>query len=72
MNRPGQIHAADLRPGMTTGLLVVGLVTDVEHSFTGEVRLRFAVTFGGGQAIELVVQPDHPAHRIHPDPKGTP
>ncbi len=60
-----------IRPGMTAGLLVVGLVTDVEHSL-GEVRLRFAVTFGGGQPIELVVQPDHPAHRIHPHPKGTP
>lgn len=71
MNRAAEAQATDLRPGMTVALLVSGLVTDVEHSL-GEVRLRFAVTFGGGQAIELVVQPDHPAHRIHPDPKGTP
>lgn len=56
---------------VASAVIALAGIAAFEHSL-GEVRLRFAVTFGGGQPIELVVQPDHPAHRIQPDPKGTP
>lgn len=62
-----KMRADEVRPGMTVGIpLVVGTVTDVEQSFTGEVRIRFAVTFGGMQTFEIVVHPDTPVVPIRP------